>query len=251
MNQHQQEQLEQLHTSDAIAARIVASQSHTFIGDFILGAVDGAITTFAIVAGVAGANYSITIAIVLGVANLLADGFSMAVSNYLKARSDQQVVQKFRRMEEMHIDLIPEGEREEIRQIYSAKGFEGELLDQVVDTICNDKQRWVDTMLTEEWGLQLDIPSPWKSGLVTFVGFVVAGSVPLVPLLLTYFGMSDAVIFVSSALLTALAFVMIGIFRARALHTSISVSVIETLGTGGLAAGIAYFTSQPDSVYLR
>ncbi|MGY8771551.1 MAG: VIT1/CCC1 transporter family protein [Pirellulales bacterium] len=234
-------QLQQEHTSDAIAARIVASQSHTFVGDFILGAVDGAITTFAIVAGVAGADFSISIAIVLGVANLLADGFSMAVSNYLKARSDQQVVIKFRKMEEMHIDLIPEGEREEIRQIYSAKGFEGELLDQVVETICDDRQRWVDTMLTEEWGLQIDTPSPWKSGLVTFLGFLIAGSVPLIPLGLTFFGLYASDIFAFCTLLTGFAFVLIGVFRAKVLHMSVFVSVIETLGTGSLAAGIAYF----------
>ena len=90
----------------------------------------------------------------LGLANVLADGLSMAVSNYLRARADGELLQRFRDMEEAHIDEIPEGEREEIRQIFAGKGFDGPILEQIVTVITKDRRRWVDTMLTEEWGLR-------------------------------------------------------------------------------------------------
>ncbi len=234
------EQLAQQHTDEAIARRIADPRSEGSAGDFVLGAVDGAITTFAIVAGVAGAQYGVAIALVLGIANLLADGFSMAISNYLKARSDQMELHRYRQMEYMHIHRVPDREREEIRQIFAAKGFEGELLEQVVDTICQDQHRWVDTMLVEEWGLRLQPPTPWKAGLVTFAGFLLAGAIPLLPLPLIHFGWQSETIFLVSAIMTGLAFVLIGIFRARVVEEGPLASVVETLLTGGSAATIAF-----------
>ena len=156
--------LKREHTDEAIARRLAAAKSHSYLGDFVLGAVDGAVTTFAIVAGAAGAGLSNGIVLVLGLANVLADGFSMAAGNFLRARSDQQLLEQFRLMEEAHIDRIPEGEREEIRQIFRGKGFDGEMLERVVQVITEDRQQWVNTMLTEEWGLRLEPPSPWRAG---------------------------------------------------------------------------------------
>ena len=237
-------ELERLHTDEAIAARIAAQTNHSYVGDFVLGAVDGAIATVAIVSGVAGTQLEggVVIAFVLGVANVLADGFSMAVSNFLKSRSDRQVVDRFRQMEEMHIDRIPDREREEIRQIFAAKGFSGEVLEEIVEVITHDRRQWVDTMLTEEWGLQLEGPVPWKAGLVTFSAFLLAGMVPLLPLLL-YFSpaFSDGQIFIASAIATAATFFVTGLFRGRILQTSMLRSAWETLAVGGAAAALAYF----------
>src|SRR5688500_6274029 len=176
----------------------------------MLGAVDGAVTTFAIVSGAAGAGLPNGIVLVLGFSNVLADGFSMAAGNFLRARSDQQLLDRFRRMEESHIEHIPEGEREEVRQIFQGKGFDGEVLEKIVSVITEDRQQWVNTMLTEEWGLQLQPPAPWRAALATMSAFVLAGIVPLLPLvLMLQQPASDS--FVMSSICTGVAFFTVGL----------------------------------------
>jgi len=233
--------LEHLHTPAAIRARLEAGPSHSYLGDFVLGAIDGCVTTFAIVAGVAGAGLTQgpTIIIILGLANLLADGFSMAAGNFLGTKSERQVVDRIRRMEERHIDEVPEAEREEIRQIFAGKGFDGSLLEKIVEVITRDRRRWVDTMITEEWGLQLQTPSPWKSGLSTFAAFVLAGAVPLLPFFLPVAWSGDAAFAVSAAA-TAVAFFAIGVAKGHVVHRSLWLSGLETLLIGGGAAALAF-----------
>jgi VIT1/CCC1 family predicted Fe2+/Mn2+ transporter len=239
MSVSQQHDLAQLHTKEAIAERIAAATQHSYVGDFVLGAVDGAVTTFAIVAGAAGAGLSSGVAIVLGLANVLADGLSMAAGNFLKARADQQTVDRFRKMEEHHIDKVPEAEREEIRQIFAGKGFDGEMLEEVVKVITQDRKQWVDTMLTEEWGLPLETPRPIYSATTTMIAFVVAGMVPLAPLFF-YLGSDARQSFILASVLTATTFFAIGIVRGRVTERNAWLAGIETLFIGGVAAAVAY-----------
>jgi VIT1/CCC1 family predicted Fe2+/Mn2+ transporter len=231
-------ELEELHTPHAIAERLAAAAEHSYQRDFVLGAVDGTVTTFAVVSGVAGAEMSSAVAIVLGFANLLADGFSMAASNFLSTRTDREVLQRARQIEEMHIEQVPEGEREEIRQIFAGKGFEGALLERVVDVITQDPRRWVDTMLTEEMGLQLEKPSPIRAAASTFVAFVVAGFVPLIPFVL--FRLTPTATFVMSTVLTFLTFLVIGALKGLVVNRPWLASGLETLIVGGTAAALAY-----------
>ena len=231
--------LQRDHTAEAIAQRLGAAKNHSYVGDFVLGAVDGAVTTFAIVAGAAGAGLSNGVVLVLGLANVLADGFSMAAGNFLRARSDQQVLQRFRVQEETHIERVPDGEREEIRQIFRAKGFDGEILERVVQVITDDRQRWVNTMLTDEWGLQLQPPSPWRASLATLSAFVLAGLVPLAPIVIHMNRRADEV-FAVSAILTGATFFAIGIARGRVADRRPLAAGLETFLVGGSAAFVAF-----------
>ncbi len=115
-----------MHSPVAIRERLSRPPKQSHLRDFIYGGIDGAVTTFAVVAGVAGAGLSASVVIILGVANLIADGFSMAVSNYAATRAELQKRALARAEEEQEIRDIPEGEREEIRQIFSLKGFSGD-----------------------------------------------------------------------------------------------------------------------------
>lgn len=228
------------HRPAVIRRRLAEGPRHSFLRDFIYGAIDGAVTTFAIVAGVAGAGLSAGVVIVLGIANLLADGFSMAVGNFLGSRAAAQEGKQARRDEEEHIALYPEGEREEIRQIFAAKGFAGAELEHVVDVITAENRRWVDTMIQEEFGLPLSVPPAWKAGLVTFGAFVLAGAIPLVPFVANFLSGGSLPVFLLSAALTGAAFFGVGALKSRFVPQHWFVAGAETLGLGGAAAAIAY-----------
>lgn len=229
------------HTPERIRSRLSHGPKHNYLRDFIYGAIDGAITTFAIVAGVAGAGLSSGVVIILGIANLLADGFSMAVSNFLGTRADHQLGAKARREEHEHIKIFPEGEREEIAQIFAKKGFDGPDLEKIVDAITADQELWVDTMIQEEHGLPLEYPSAWKAGAITFASFVVAGSVPLLPYFFNALSAATiSAVFPVSIVLTALVFFAVGATKSRFIDEHWSIAGAETVGVGGVAAAIAY-----------
>lgn len=231
--------LEHQHTPEAIADRLAGATEHSYLRDFVFGAMDGTVTTFAVVAGAAGASLPTNVTIILGMANLLADGFSMAAGNYVGTKAEQQMVEMARRREERHIDQIPAGEREEIRQIFAAKGFEGELLEQIVETITQDRRQWVNTMLTEELGLRLDSPSPSRAALATFGAFFMAGLIPLVPYFLP-FEWAAMTRFGVSAVATAATFLGVGLAKGYAVKRSLLASGLETLAIGCSAAALAY-----------
>jgi VIT1/CCC1 family predicted Fe2+/Mn2+ transporter len=109
----------------------------------------------------------------------------------------------------------------------------------MVAVITRDRQRWVDTMLTEELGLQLDGPVPWKAALVTFVGFCLAGLIPLLPFLVPL-PFTAAARFWGSTGATGVAFFLIGVLKGRVLSRPKLVAGLETLLLGGGAAALAY-----------
>lgn len=223
------------HSPDAIASRLDQGFRSSYLRDFVYGGIDGAVTTFAIVSGVVGAKLSASVVIILGLANLLADGFSMAASNFSGTRSEHHELDLVRKMEERQIRVHPEGEREEIRQIYARKGFEGKDLETVVDTITSDPDLWVRTMIQEEYGMAAELRSPWRAAFSTMIAFVVCGAVPLVPFLL---GVDSPGSWSLAA--TAVVFFAIGSSKARWSVIPWWQSGLETLAIGSIAAAIAW-----------
>ena len=210
------------------------------IGDFVYGALDGIITTFAVVSGVAGANLSIGIVLILGFANLFADGFSMALGSYLSTKSEKEYEEKERERELWETENIPEGEREEIRQIYKKKGFKEPLLEQVVNVITSDKKVWVDTMMIEELHLFPEKKSPIKSGVVTFVSFVLIGFLPLLPYVVARVFSSETNLFLWSIIVTAITLFIVGACRSIIIGRAWWRAGSEMLLIGAVAAFVAY-----------
>jgi len=227
--------MEHEHSAEAIKNRLARGPQHNYLRDWIYGGIDGSVTTFAVVSGVAGAGLSPWIILVLGFANLFADGFSMAASNYLGTKAEHEDLQRLEAVENRHIDMEPEGEREEVRQIFQQKGFAGDDLRRIVQLITADRKRWVRTMLTEEYGLPHEVRSPWIAALSTFSSFFVCGLIPLLPYL---FQLKHA--FVLSLIVTAAIFFAIGSVKSRWSTASWLRSGLVTLFVGAIAAGLAY-----------
>ena len=217
------------------------SRFERYLPETVYGSIDGIVTTFAVVAGAAGAGLSVNVVLILGIANLLADGLSMSIGSYLSKKSERDNYNKHLQIEKWEIDNMPEAERKEIEDIYRAKGFEGADLEMVVNKITASKQVWVDTMMKEELGLFLEKKSPLKAGVSTFASFVIAGSIPLVTYLLAYWNGAGIDPFVFSCIVTALTFALIGYLKTYITKISLVRSVTETLLLGAAAASVAYF----------
>jgi VIT1/CCC1 family predicted Fe2+/Mn2+ transporter len=227
--------MEHEHSVEAIKERLAAGPAHNYLRDWIYGGIDGAVTTFAVVSGVAGAQLSPWIILALGFANLFADGFSMAASNFLGTKAEQDDLQRLGVIENRHIDLAPEGEREEVRQVFQLKGFDGQDLERIVQLVTSDRERWVSTMLTEEYGLPREIRSSWIAAISTFSAFLICGLVPLVPFL---FKVRYA--FEVSIIMTGAVFLAIGSAKSRWSTAPWWRSGLTTLLVGAIAAALAY-----------
>lgn len=230
-----QDPLEHDHSPRAIRHRLSGQTKPNYLRDWVYGGIDGAITTFAIVAGVAGANLSPRIVIILGVANLLADGLSMAASNYSGTKTEVDEIARLTEIEHRHIRLAREGEIEEVRQILRLKGLEGEVLEGAVAAIISNEDTWVRLMLAEEYGVSTAQREPLISGASTFGAFLLAGAVPLAPYLLG----AEAALGWAVAMVV-LVFFAIGSLKSRWSLQSWWRSGLETLSIGLAAASVAY-----------
>ncbi|WP_170769945.1 VIT1/CCC1 transporter family protein [Ruegeria lacuscaerulensis] len=223
------------HSQQEIAARINAPPGRGVLRDIVYGGIDGSVTTFAIVAGVAGAGLSPFIIVALGLANVLADGFSMAAGNYSGTKAELDNIRRIRAIEERHIHLYPDGERDEVREILSQKGLSGRVLDEATDAITANHDNWINLMIEGEYGLGSVDPHPMKAAMATFLAFLVAGMIPLLPFLA---GVERA--FALSAWMTMGVFFAIGALKSRWSLAPWWRSGGETLLIGGAAASIAY-----------
>jgi VIT1/CCC1 family predicted Fe2+/Mn2+ transporter len=227
--------LEHDHSEDGIRQRLAEDSRPNYLRDWVYGGIDGAVTTFAIVAGVVGAALSTKVILILGLANLLADGFSMAASNYSGTKTEVDDMKRLREVERKHIRMAPDGERQEIRQILRNKGLEGAALEQAVHAITSNEETWVNTMLVEEYGVAPVIRDPLRSAFATFAAFVLCGAVPLLAFLTP---LDDQ--FTVSLVMTAAVFFAIGTAKSVWSLQPWWRSGIETLAIGLAAAGMAY-----------
>ncbi|MEX0308500.1 MAG: VIT1/CCC1 transporter family protein [Ruegeria sp.] len=223
------------HSQQEISERINAPPGRGVLRDVVYGGIDGSVTTFAIVAGVAGAGLSPFVIVALGLANVLADGFSMAAGNYSGTKAELDNIRRIRAIEERHISLYPGGERREVREILAQKGLSGRVLEEATDAITSNHDNWIDLMIEGEYGLGSVDPHPVKAAMATFFAFLVAGMIPLLPFLLS---IDNA--FTLSAWLTGGMFFAIGAIKSRWSLAPWWRSGGETLLIGGLAASIAF-----------
>jgi VIT1/CCC1 family predicted Fe2+/Mn2+ transporter len=227
--------MEHEHTREAIHQRLTCAPQQSYLRDWVYGGIDGTVTTFALVSGVVGAHLAPGIILILGGASLIADGFAMAAANYLATRSEHDEFRHTEAVERRHIASVPDGEREEVREILRGFGLAGELLDRVVTVITADRDRWVRLMLRNEYGLPASVRSPWRAAASTFSAFLVCGFVPLVP-----FQARLGKPFLVASAVTGLMFFLIGALKSRWSVERWWLSGIVTLAIGGSAAAVAF-----------
>lgn len=214
---------------------------YNWLPDFVYGGIDGAVTTFAVVAGVVGAELNTPIILILGFANLLADGFSMAVGKYLSDQAELERIQHIREMEERSIIQKPREEKSEIRKILRKWGFQGENLERAQRVITSNPKIWVKMMLHHEFNIIEENIDPVKGAQFTFLAFITIGLIPLLGYVSQNFtDFQDEDLFIGTSIATLLALFLVGTVKSRFSNRHWFLTGLQTASIGGLAAGIAF-----------
>lgn len=215
-----------------------------FLKEIVYGGNDGIVTTFAVVAGFAGAQAHVVtqlpiLAVLLfGFANLFADGVSMALGNFMSIRSEQDVYRSEKGKEAHEIVHNTEMERQESVEILEEKGFSRKQAEDLIAIYMTNSPYWVDFMMNQE--LELPNPegnNPFLMSLVTFFSFIAFGFIPLIP----YVFFKGSSLFFMSSCATAGALALLGMIRWKVGKQGFLRSIGETLFLGGAAAMVAYF----------
>jgi vacuolar iron transporter family protein len=213
-----------------------------YIRDLVFGFGDGVNTSLGIVAGVGGAIIAADVVILAALIGMFTGAKAMAVQNYLAVKSQREILESEIKREENEMQTIPEKEKEEIEEIYRAKGFEGEELNRVVSKITSNKDVWLKTMLTEELGLNLEIlGNPLKGALVMFGSFLLGGILPILP----YFAVKAGLISSIAAIVIAIVIsvtssFIVGALKGRMAKKSWIKGGIEMAGLGTGIALVGY-----------
>lgn len=199
------------------------------VRDFVFGFGDGINTSLGIAAGVGGADVSSNIIILATLVGMFTGAKAMAVQNYLAVKAQRELLKSEIAREEWEIENKPEIERQEIEEIYRAKGFSGKELEMVVNKITSDKKVWLDTMLNEELKLNIEVVgNPLKSAFRMFGAFLVGGILPIIPFFFSdgYFPLLIAVGISLSASFS------VGAVKSRLAKTNIVKGGLEMAGLG-------------------
>lgn len=199
------------------------------IRDFVFGFGDGINTSLGIAAGVGGADISSNIIILAALVGMFTGAKAMAVQNYLAVKTHRELLKSEIAREEWEIENKPDVERKEIEDIYIAKGFSGKELDAIVNKITSDKKVWLDTMLTEELKLNVEVlGNPLKSAFRMFGAFLLGGILPIIPFFFGH-GYTPIVIAVGMSLTASF---LVGAVKSRMAKTGILKGGLEMAGLG-------------------
>jgi len=212
-----------------------------YIKSAVYGGLDGIITTFAVVAGVAGAHLTAGIVLILGFANLIADGLSMAIGDYLSTKSEQEYARGERRREQWEVEHYPEGEKRELIELYVDKGLSQQDAETIVNILAHNKKAWVDVMMVEERGILESDASPVTSALVTFFSFALFGLVPVLVYVASLFlPLLQESTFAIACVCTGATLFALGALKGRFTGHNWLKAAVEMLLVGGGAAAAAY-----------
>ena len=226
---------------DAKPAEQHQQERGRYIKSMVYGGLDGIVTTFAVVAGVAGAALEPGVLLILGFANLIADGLSMAIGDYLSTKAEKEYGKAERAREAWEVDHYPEGEKKELVELYMEKGLTQEESRQVVDIFARHRDAWIDVMMVEELGILESDESPLANAVATFLSFGIFGFIPLVAHVCgLFFDGLEPYAFTTASILTGATLFALGALKVFVTGRNWFRSGLEMLLVGGGAALAAY-----------
>lgn len=218
-------------------------QRARWLSDVVLGGQDGLVNVLGVVLGVAAASAETRLVLAAGLAAAVAESVSMAAVAFTSTRASGEVFRAERAREYRHVEAAPELEKAEVRELYARKGFEGELLDRIVDTITRDKDVWVAVMMAEEHALApVDTKSSLRSAAIVGVSSFIGSLLPLVP----YVWLDLRVAAILSVAMAAVTLFAFGAFKGavtvgRPLRSGLELAAIGTLSAlVGYAVGLLF-----------
>ncbi|MBW6473340.1 MAG: VIT1/CCC1 transporter family protein [Anaerolineaceae bacterium] len=206
------------------------------LSEIILGGQDGLVNVLGVILGVAAATSDVRVVMVAGLAATFAESISMGAVAYTSTLATADFYESEREREYRHIQNVPNLEKEEVKKIYQAKGFQGNMLNRIVDTITANEDVWVAVMMAEEHKLiPADRSSALKTAIIVGISAIIGSIIPLIPFTFLPIGWS----MVASVILTSIVLFIVGAYKA---HVTIGKPVrsgfeIALIGTISALAG--------------
>lgn len=212
--------------------------SSAWLRDVVIGMSDGLTVPFALAAGLSGAVSSTGIIVIAGIAEIAAGSIAMGLGGYLAGKTEIDHYNSELKREYEEVELVPEKEKEEVREFFGNLGLSEEVQKQAAEEIAKDKKKWVDFMMKYELGL--DVPDPkraTKSALNIGLSYVVGGLVPLSPYFFTDVPV-EALKY--SAIVTLICLFVFGYFKSRMTGVHPLKGALKVMLIGAVAASAAY-----------
>ena len=209
----------------------------SILPDVILGGQDGLVNVLGVILGVAAATQDVYLVLVAGLSATFAESVSMGAVAYTSTLADADYYESEREREYRHIEEVPELEEKEIRDIYTRRGFSGDLLDRIVSTITANKDVWVAVMLAEEHQLSpTDRGQALRSAVIVGIAAIIGSLIPLIPFVF----LPVQVSVIAAILVSALVLFVVGFYKARVTVGNPGKSGLEMALIGTLSALVGY-----------
>jgi VIT1/CCC1 family predicted Fe2+/Mn2+ transporter len=212
------------------------------VRDVVIGMADGLTVPFALAAGLSGAVEGTDVIVTAGVAEVAAGAIAMGLGGYLAARTDAEHYATERATEMSETVEIPDKESDEVAVVFRSYGLPEETVQEVVEAIRSDRDRWVDFMMRFELGLEApDRRRASRSAWTIAISYIVGGLVPLSPYFWTN---SVRLALIVSVFLTLVALGVFGYVKGRFTVKKPFKSAWQTMAVGSLAAGAAFLLAK-------
>ena len=216
------------------------------VRDVVIGMADGLTVPFALAAGISGAiassPHASTLVVTAGFAEIAAGSIAMGLGGYLAAKTDLEHYSSEREREIRETVELPDVEVEEVAKVFRDYGMTEAEMAPVVKAITGDQRAWVDFMMRFELGLEKPQPKRARvSALTIAASYIVGGLIPLAPYIIladVRTGLWYSVGF------TLVALAVFGWVKGRFTGISPLKGGMQTVVTGGLAAGAAFLIAK-------